>query len=283
MFLEPSQLIHDRETTSEALKIIASLERNNSKKDYYEELLLFGVGQQPQKLLAIITKEKNPSAQHKWNVLLRKEKVEEIDIEMINNWFYPNLSIDKYEWTELRGYLRCVFAEFYRITFDHRLKQFSVPRQPKESYAGIKAEANLWKITLKMLQDLVTLSGENFSAIKIFQELICEKSLLPVSLNRFLDNNLTKSEFIKEIKHQNGKLRESENPFIEGTITHKVVDAAIENSGRYSIFNKESYRSMIKARVELVRTIEKSPDLKICRREGGIEHRGRKPQKRVLK
>jgi hypothetical protein len=283
MFLDPSQLIRDRETRSEALKIIASVKRNNSKEDYYEELLLLRVHQQPRKVLAIIAKEKHLSSRHRWNVLLRNEKVEEIDIEMIDNWFYPNSSSDKPEWTELRGYLRCVFAEFYRITFDHRLKQFSVPRQPKESYAGIKAEANLWKITLKMLQDLATVSGEDFSAIHILQWLISEKLLLPVSLNKFLDKNSTRTEFIKEIKRQNGRLREGENPFEEGTMAHAVVDDAIKNSERYSIFNKESYRLMVKARVELVRTIEKSPNIKICRREGGVEHRGRKPQKRVLK
>jgi hypothetical protein len=284
MFLEPSQLIHDRETISKALAIINSLEINKAKEEPTEILLLFLANQEPKKITTTIAKEKNIILlQEVMQVTFKEEEIKEIDADIIVNWFYPNSSINKSGWTELLGYMRCVFAEFYRITFDHRLKQFSVPRQPKEDYAVIKAEANLWKITLKMLQDLATFSKESFSAIKVLQHLICEKSLLPVSLNRFIDNNLTKTEFIKEIKRQNGRIREGENPFEEGTMTHAVVDDAIKNSERYSIFNKESYRPMIKARVELVRSIEKNPDIKIYRREGGVEHRGRKSQKRVLK
>jgi hypothetical protein len=251
-----------------------------------EWLLLFLVRGKPKKVMVNIRKQSNvillPALQDCTSLYEEEIKFYDVSVSMLIE--PPDLETNPYFKTEtglyVRGFISCVACEFYRITFDSRLIEWTIPRQPRDSYMVIKCEALLWQKTWKMLEYIADLSGEEGFTATNFYYLVIDSQLLSISLCRNLAQGGTKTDFIKELQLQNRKLRELDgNPFSVGLATYHLVEQAMLLAAKDGEFKKKYYRPMIDARTKLVSNLKNDHKVQILGVGRKKENRGRSPKK----
>jgi hypothetical protein len=261
-------------------KVDAILRYLSSKKGLPEKptewLLLFLVRGKPKKVVVNII-----LLQSSQNITsLKQEQVESHDI-VISKLIEPrDLETNPYFKTEtglaVRGFISYVACEFYRNTFDPRLIEWEIPRQPRDDYIAIKCEALLWQKTWEMLEYISSSSTDKGFTANNFYCLAKESRLISISLYQNITNEMTKTDYIKELQSQNRKLRELDgNPFDAVSATHRLVQQAMFLAAKDGEFKKKYYRPMIDARTKLVINLKNDHEAEILGVGRKKENRGK--------
>jgi hypothetical protein len=257
-----------------------------------EWLFLFLVRGEPKKVIANIRRQSNLILLQPFQEVtsLNVVEVKNHDVVICKLINPPDLETNPYYRSEIGlaaiRYLSYIACEFYRTTFDSRLIDSQIPRQPRDNYIQIKCEAFLWQKTWKMLEYMASFSKDESYTANNFNDLAIDSQLILIGLCKNLTEGKTKTDFINELQTQNGKMRElkgltelDKKPFNPGSITHSIIEQAMLLAEKDGEFKKNYYKPMIDARTKLVHHLKNDHKVEILGGGRKKENRGRKPKK----